>query len=201
MIDGWSSNAVWGIISIVPHCINIVLFYISFSKITNKYPLNDCLEYVFEPKSSQLGHIEEGKYVIKIYETKNGLWETKDDNEKMLFNMNGYPFPEQYIATYFIRNIHFYVINRNKYPIIKLFSSLNLKPLKKYQEVELLFTNKNDKTHSFIIVMGNRTRLTVIMKWIIRSKYYSEFISKYGVAKMRKRYVYINEELYKNGRT
>lgn len=106
----------------------------------------------------------------------------------------GYFFPKTYISTYFIRNIHYYVINKNKYKLNKLFNSLKLNPLTKFQNIELLFKYKN-RTKIIKIVKNNRTKTTILMSLLLQSKYYLDTIFRKDETRLFK-YEFINEVKY-----
>ena len=198
--NGWidtTYNTIGFILLIFP-IINIIMAYISFSKLTNKYPMNNYNEFCFNPHSSQLGYQGNGNYVIKMKEIDKGIWIAEDAQENLKFDMRGYIFPKLYICTYFIRNLHYSVMNKNKYPLIKLFKSMDLSPYTKYQNVEMRFSYR-DKTYSRKIVYGNKTRVTWLMRLILRSKYYKAFVFGLSVGELRKSYIKISEESYRNG--
>lgn len=198
--NGWINttyNTIGFILLIFP-IINTIIMYISFSRLTNKYPKNNSAEFSFNPQLSQLGYQRKGNYVIEMKEIEKGIWRTVEDRETLKFDMRGYIFPKQYICTYFIRNFHYAAINKNKYPLIKLFKSMNLSPYTKYQNVEICFSYRG-KIYKRKIVDDNKTRTTWLMRLILRSKYYKDFIFGLSVGEMRKSYVKISEEKYKNG--
>lgn len=193
-----TTHAVIGIDCIMFQCINIIVAYVVFSKYTNKYPKNASVEFSFDPQTSQLGNQGNGNYVIEFIEVEDGIWETPGEENKIKFDMRGYVCPKLYICTYFIRNLHYAVINKNKYPLIKLFKSLNLHPYSKFQNFDLRFLHSG-KIYTKNIVKKNKTNTTWLMRLILRSKYYIDFMLGMGVAEMRKTYVVnMTEEKYKN---
>lgn len=198
--NGWidtTHNTIGFILLIFP-IINTIMAYISFSKFTNKYPRNNSAEFCFNPRSSQLGYQGNGSYVIEMKEVEKGIWIASDAQESMKFDMRGYIFPKLYICTYFIRNLHYSVINKNKYPLIRLFRSMDLSPYTKYRNVEICFSYRG-KSYRRKIVDGNKTRTTWLMRLILRSKYYKSFIFGLSIGEMRKSYIEKSEEKYKNG--
>ena len=88
----------------------------------------------------------------------------------MKFDMSGYIFPKAYICSYFIRNLHYDVINKNKYPLRKLFKSLNLSPFNKFLNVILRFIYKN-KITDIVIVKNNSTKVSFLIRQILESRY------------------------------
>lgn len=187
-----------GFILLIFPIINTVIAYVLFSKLTNKYPRNNSVEFCFDPRSSQLGYQGNGNYVIEMKEIEKDIWVAEDANENMKFDMRGYIFPKLYICTYFIRNLHYPVMNKNKYPLIKLFKSMDLSPYTKYRNVEIHFTYRG-KIYRRKIVDNNKTRITWLMRLILRSKYYKSFIFGLSVGEIRKSYIKISDEVYKNG--
>ena len=198
--NGWINttyNTIGFILLIFP-IINAIIVYISFSIFTNKYPRNNSTEFSFNPQLSQLGYQGNGKYVIEMKEIEKGIWITADDQENLKFDMRGYVFPKLYICTYFIRNFHYAVINKNKYPLIKLFKSMDLSPYTKYQNVEICFSFRG-KIYNRKIVDDNKTKTTWLMRLMLRSKYYKAFVFGLSVGEMKKSYTKISEERYNNG--
>lgn len=198
--NGWINttyNTIGFILLIFP-VMNIIITYISFSRLTNMFPRNAPAEFSFNPRSSQLGYQRKGDYVIEIKEIEKGVWRTADERETLKFDMRGYIFPKLYICTFFIRNFHYAVINKNKYPLIKLFRSMNLSPYTKYRNVEVWFFYKG-KIYKRKIVDDNKTKTTWLMRLILRSRYYKDFIFGLSIGDIRKSYVKITEEMYKNG--
>lgn len=196
---GWidtTHNTIGFILLIFP-LINTIIAYISFSRFTNKYPRNISTEYSFNPQSSQLGHKGNGNYVIEMKEIEKGIWITADDQEKLKFDMRGYIFPKRYICTYFIRNLHYAVINKNKYPLIKLFKSMKLSPYSKYQNVEICFSYRG-QIYKRKIVEDNKTKTSWLMRLILRSKFYKDFVFGLSVGEIRKSYTNMSEERYNN---
>ena len=198
--NGWidTTHNTIGLVLLIFPITNTIIAYISFSRFTNKYPMNNPVEFCYNPKSSQLGDRGKGNYVIEIKEIEKGIWITADDQENLRFDMRGYIFPKLYICTYFIRNIHYVVINRNKYPLIKLFKSMDLQPFAKYQNVEICFSY-GKKIYKRKIVGDNKTRTTWLMRLILRSKYYKDFMTRMGIGDIRKTYIKISEKKYTNG--
>lgn len=147
-----------------------ILYYDLFCKYTTQYPKNNKEEFKYNPKKSTLGYQSDGDFIIKIIETSKGIWVAEDENEKMKFDMSGYIFPKSYICSYFIRNLHYDVINKNKYPLRKLFKSLNLSPFNKFQNVSLRFEYKN-KITDIVIVKNNTTKVSFLMRQILESRY------------------------------
>ena len=186
-----------GFILLIFPIINTIIAYISFSRFTNKYPRNNSIEYCFNPRSSQLGYQGNGNYVIDIKEIEKGIWIAADGQENLKFDMRGCIFPKLYICTYFIRNLHYPVINKNKYPLIKLFKSLELNPYTKYQNVEICFLYRG-KIYRRKIVACNKTKTTWLMRLILRSKYYKDFIFGLSVGRIRKTHIKMSEEKYQN---
>ena len=198
--NGWidtTYNTI-GLILLIFPIINTIIAYISFSRFTNKYPRNNSIEFCFNPKSSQLGHQWNGNYVIEMKEIEKGIWVAADDQETLKFDMRGYIFPKLYICTYFIRNLHYSVINRNKYSLVKLFKSMKLSPYTKYQNVVICFSYRG-KIYKRKIVDGNKTKTTWLMRLILRSKYYKDFMFGLSYGELRKTHIKISEEKYNNG--
>ena len=197
--NGWMDTAhnVIGLMFLVFSIINTIIAYISFSRFTNKYPKNNPNEFCFNPKSSQLGHKGNGNYVIDMKEIEEGVWIAADDQGNLKFDMRGYIFPKLYICTYFIRNLHYSVMNKNKYPLIKLFKSMKLNPYTKYQNVEICFSYSG-KIYRRKIVVGNKTKTTLLMRLIMRSKYYIDFMFGLSYGELRKTHMEISEEKYIN---
>ena len=96
--------------------------------------------------------------------------ECETGNELIKFDMRKYLFPKSYICSYFIRNIHYIVINKNKYPLPKLFKSLKLDSFNKYQTFDMYFQYKN-KAKIIRIVENCKTKVSFVMGRIIESRY------------------------------
>ena len=174
-----------------------ILYYGLFCKYTSLFPLNNTNEFQYNPKKSALGFRSDGNYTIEIMEKRKGIWITKDKNEKIKFDMSGCIFPKVYICTYFIRNIHYDVINKNKYPLKKLFKSLDLSPVSKFNNVILRF-EQNNNIKDIVIVKNNKSKVSFLMKQIIQSRY--GILGGRGKAYNSRVYDYekINEKIYNN---
>lgn len=187
------------IILIVTVLINFILFYDFFCDFTMLYPLNNRSEYFFNPEKNELGLVQEKYYKLTFVEKEKGVWELENNSKKMKFNMKGYLFQKKYICSYFIRNINFVIINKNKYPLPKLFKSLELKSFNKYHNFELNFKYKN-KSKVIKIVENSKTKVGFLIGLIIESRY--SVLGLGGKSYNNRLYEYekINEDIYDKAR-
>ena len=186
-----------GIASLAVHIWNLLCAYVIFSKRTNFYSRKNCRQKAyFDPKTSALGRKEEGKYSILVKETEKGIWQIEDDIQRQ-FILTGYLCPKAYICAYFIRQLHFVTINKLKYPVIKLFFSLDLRPWEKYNYLEICFQSKGKQSRK-ILVRNCKTKVTWLIHLVLRARYYVDFMSGVGIGVLRRKCIYLTEEKYLN---
>ena len=184
-----------GIASLVLHVINLLLAYVFFCRRTNFYSdMNNGQKAFFTPTASTLGKQGEGQYSISVKETQKGIWQIEGNPERQ-FNLSGYLCPKAYICAYFIRQLHYVAMNRRKDPIIKLFSSLDLRSWEKYNFLEIQFHSKG-KTKRKTLVRDYKTKTTWLIRLIIRARYYIDFMFGLSIGALRKTHVCLSEEKY-----
>lgn len=159
--------------------------YIVFSQFTNLYPLNDLPDDYFDKIKTLYLKGKEG--VINIYEQEIGIW--RIDNQ-FYFDMRDFIFQKSYICSYFIRNIHYPIINKNKLRLKKLFGSL---ATEKYTNFNIIFHYK-DKTKECVIVQNSKTKTTPLRSLLIRSAFYLDPFGRYH--KETTEYIHITEKIY-----
>lgn len=74
---------------------------------------------------------------------------------------------------------------------------MELSPYTKYQNVEICFLYRG-KIYRRKIVACNKTKTTWLMRLILRSKYYKDFIFGLSVGRIRKTHIKMSEEKYQN---
>ena len=104
--------------------------------------------------------------------------------------MKGYIFPKKYICSYFIRNIHYPIINKNKFKLAKLFRSLETED---YENFYIYFHSFN-KVKKCIIVKNSKTKLIPLNDLIILSRFYLDVLNLHNKEIMS--YVPIGEDVY-----
>lgn len=182
------------VFSVILILVYYLILLVLFARKTNKYPLNSPKEFEFNANTFKTGLIYKNNYLVEFDKIGNGKWKLRDDKKSMIFDMYGYFFPKQYICTYFIRNIHYLVINRNNYPLIKFFKPLKLYPVKKYENMTIRF-HYNNKVKDFIVIKNNKSRMNLIMRKIIESKYYVKLTISHPYD-VRHCYTKMNEQIY-----
>ena len=171
----------------------LVIWYIaevmSFYTITHKYTKNSLKGDSYDFKRIKLAHSEndENKFIINVTVGEiRGTWTISSGDVYLEFDLSGYMFPKWYICTYFIRNIHFITLNSRHLKFSKLFKSLDLGENNKYKEVSLIFCY-GKKQKKFDIVKEGKSRVNLIMKWIMEAPYshlcLSRSSSKYSIYK------------------
>lgn len=127
------------------------------------------------------------KVVLNVYEKEKGIWFI-DNN--LYFDLRGYIFPKIYICSFFVRNIHYPIINQNKYKLVKILISLKTE---EYLQFNIKFYRRS-KIKICSIVKNYRTKLFPLRGLIILSKFYLAVLNIYH--KNVYQYIPINEEIY-----
>ena len=137
------------------------------------------------------------QFVKRLYEKEKGIWFI-DNN--LYFDLRGYIFPKIYICSFFVRNIHYPIINQNKYKLVKILISLKTE---EYLQFNIKFYRRSkikicsivrSKIKICSIVKNYRTKLFPLRDLIILSKFYLAVLNIYH--KNVYQYIPINEEIY-----
>ena len=163
----------------------ILTLFIVFSQLTNLFPLNTLSDDTYKNIKSQ--YLKDKNVVLHIFEREVGKWYV---DENFYFNMKGYIFPKKYICSYFIRNIHYPIINKNKFKLAKLFRSLETED---YENFYIYFHSFN-KVKKCIIVKNSKTKLIPLNDLIILSRFYLDVLNLHNKEIMS--YVPIGEDVY-----
>lgn len=194
-------NELTGLIVIIVMSVLLLLLmvYNLFCDYTMNYPLNSRSEFAFDPQKDNYGLNDDNNYLIVFFEKEPGIWEFEEDNRVLKFDLRKYLFPKLYICSYFIRNIHYVVINKNKYPLPKLMKSLNTYPFNKYQNLDLCFRYK-DKEKTIRIVDNYKSKVSFIISAIIESRYGILGLGGRPHSNRLYKYEKISEDIYESER-
>lgn len=168
--------------------VSLALFlclYVAISQLTNLYPLNDLPDNNFDKIEEK--YLNSQEIVLNIYESDKGIWSIDDD---FTFDMRGFFFPKIYICSYFIRNIHYPIINKNKLKLKRLFESLKTD---KYTEFKIIFHKKN-RSKECAVVKNCKTITFPLRGFLIRSRFYLDVFDRYH--KESAEHIRINEKYY-----
>lgn len=165
--------------------IELLSIYIIISQLTNLFPLNTIDNDWYKKIKRQ--YLQGKKVVLNVYEKEKGIWFI-DNN--LYFDLRGYIFPKIYICSFFVRNIHYSIINQNKYKLVKILISLKTE---EYLQFNIKFYRRS-KIKICSIVKNYRTKLFPLRGLIILSKFYLAVLNIYH--KNVYQYIPINEEIY-----
>ena len=102
----------------------IILNVISYQNYVQRYPLNDLNEYKIDLKKDDFTKYDELRDIYYIVlENDKGFYKTIDCEKKLIFDMTRFFMPKTYLRSYFIRNIHFKIINKDHLPLSYLSKS------------------------------------------------------------------------------
>ena len=165
--------------------IELLSIYIIISQLTNLFPLNTIDNDWYKKIKRQ--YLQGKKVVLNVYEKEKGIWFI-DNN--LYFDLRGYIFPKIYICSFFVRNIHYPIINQNKYKLVKILISLKTE---EYLQFNIKFYRRS-KIKICSIVKNYKTKLFPLRDLIILSKFYLAVLNIYH--KNVYQYIPINEEIY-----
>ena len=168
----------------------LALFYITaFHVHTQRYPLNDYLDYKFNPLKDEL--IERNNNFIIEIERKANIYEVRLKEKELIFDMKGCIFPLTIINAYLGRQFIIKYINKYKLISDTMGKNVNISKLfKKYMNVQIIFKNKN-KIKKYFLIKKGKTRMNYLMKSINGHGYITWYITYH---KIYKYFVRINEQ-------
>lgn len=168
----------------------LALFYITaFHVHTQRYPLNDYLDYKFNPLKDEL--IERNNNFIIEIERKANIYEVRLKEKELIFDMKGCIFPLTIINAYLGRQFIIKYINKYKLISDKMGKNVNISKLfKKYMNVQIIFKNK-DKIKKYFLIKKGKTKMNYLMKSINGHGYITWYITYH---KINKYFVRINEQ-------
>ena len=165
--------------------LEVIAQFVLFSQLTNIFPINPLSDDAYKEIKSQC--LKDKTATLHISQGENGKWYI-DNN--LYFDMKGYFFPKIYICSFFIRNIHYPIINKNKFKLGKLFKSLKTN---EYDNLFIEFHYKN-RTKVCTVVRKGKTKLFPLRGLIILSRFYLDVLKLYNKGIMC--YVPVNEKYY-----
>lgn len=168
----------------------LALFYITaFYVHTQRYPLNDYLDYKFNPLKDEL--IERNNNFIIEIERKANIYEVRLKEKELIFDMKGCIFPLTIINAYLGRQFIIKYINKYKLISDTMGKNVNISKLfKKYMNVQIIFKNK-DKIKKYFLIKKGKTKMNYLMKSINGHGYITWYITYH---KINKYFVRINEQ-------
>lgn len=140
--------------------VEILMTFITFAQLTNFYPINNVNGKTYDNISKR--YLTAKKISLNLYEAEKGIWIIDD---KFCFDMRCYVFPKLYICSYFIRNIHYPIINRNKLRLSALFKS---QFTDRFEELKIIFHSHNNIKECFV-VKNSKTKVFPLKGLIILS--------------------------------
>lgn len=164
---------------------NIIAFHVH----TQRYPLNDYLDYKFNPLKDEL--IERNNNFIIEIERKANIYEVRLKEKELIFDMKGCIFPLTIINAYLGRQFIIKYINKYKLISDTMRKNVNISKLfKKYMNVQIIFKNK-DKIKKYFLIKKGKTKMNYLMKSINGHGYVTWYITYH---KINKYFVRINEQ-------
>lgn len=164
-------NAAWFAVSFIVTIALFITAYVFFCQLTNLYPLNDLPDDNFK-KIKTAYHFGE-KTELHIYEKETGIWQI---DRHFTFDMRGFFFPEIYICSYFIRNIHYPILNNHNYRLGRLFRSMKTE---NYKEFKIVFHGiKRQKEH--FVVRNGKTKTFPLRGFLIFARFYDDPFNRYS---------------------
>lgn len=178
-------NIAYWVIAFLIFLIEIIIICIIFAQLTNFYPLNSVDSKTYAKLSHK--HLTSKNPELNLYENEDGIWRIDDE---FFFDMRGYVFPKIYICSYFIRNIHYPIINNKKLRLSALFKSQNTD---KFEEFKIIFRSRNKIKECFIVKNG-KTKTFPLRGFLIYCRFYLDAFDRYN--KQAASRVEINEDYY-----
>lgn len=178
-------NIAYAVISFLFLLTEILTGYVIFAQLTNLYPLNDLDGRAYENLSKK--HLTGRKVILNIYEEKDGIWRIDD---QFYFDMRGYAFPKIYICSYFIRNIHYPIINKKKLRLSALFRSQHSD---RVEELKIVFHFKC-RTKECYVVQNGKTKTFPLRGFLIFCRFYLDPFDRYNKQAIKQ--TSVNEDYY-----
>lgn len=178
-------NIAYAVISFLILLIEILTGYVTFARLTNLYPLNDLDGNTFANLKRK--HLTGRKVVLNIYKEKDGIWRIDDE---FYFDMRGYVLPKIYICSYFIRNIHYPIINEKKLRLSALFRSQHCDRM---QEFRIVFHLKSRAKECYVVKNG-KTKTFPLRGFLIFCRFYLDAFDRHNRQGTKK--ISVNEDYY-----
>ena len=178
-------NIAYAVISFLFLLTEILTGYVIFAQLTNLYPLNDLDGRAYEKLSKK--HLTGRKVILNIYEEKDGIWRIDD---QFYFDMRGYVFPKIYICSYFIRNIHYPIINEKKLRLSALFRSQHCDRM---QEFRIVFHLKSRAKERYVVKNG-KTKTFPLRGFLIFCRFYLDAFDRHN--RQVTKQISVNEDYY-----
>jgi hypothetical protein len=173
----------------LPGAVSALVGIIVLSKTTYKYPLNERSDYCVTNFEKFL--VREGNTDFIYFTKKNGIWVCENETEAIRLDLTGYPFEENYLVSYVVRNLRFLVMNRRRprKDIIKR------KYYVEYANVDLVITD-GDRKRCIRVVKNYVSRYGFWGMLITQSPYYS--LGRNSAGRVMERIGTWNEDVYQN---
>ncbi|MBO4623189.1 MAG: hypothetical protein J5691_04800 [Bacilli bacterium] len=175
--------------------IMMIVDIIAYQNHIRKYPLNSIREYSFDVKKDNFAdyNAADNTYVVCIQNDMR-VYNVISGEKSMTFNMKGCFFPISFLRAFFVRNIHFEIINRMKMPIRRISSSLRVHRNFKYQNLKIVIMSKKKKKEYWIVKNG-RTVVNIIIADIIGNPF-QELIFTNTIHHKYNEYIRVSENYY-----
>lgn len=185
LVAAGTINAGYFVVSFIVTIALFITAYVFFCQFTNLYPLNDLPDDNFK-KINTVYHFGK-KTELHIYEKEAGIWQI---DKHFTFDMSGFFFPQIYICSYFIRNIHYPVLNKNNYRLGRLFRSMKTE---KYSEFKIVFHGIKRVKERFVVRNG-KTKTFPLKGFLIFARFYDDPFNRYNRETFK--HVKMDEKLY-----
>lgn len=178
-------NFGYAAIAFIVAVLQFVALSFTLSSLTNLYPLNKVDGGTFVGIRSK--YLVGRTIALDIYCDEHGIWRLDD---KFYFDLKGYIFPKIYICSYFIRNLHYPVINGNNMRLSKLFKSQKTKNI---DSLKITF-HCGGRAKQCFVVRGGRTKTFPLRGELIRSAFMYDVFGRYDMQLVR--HTRIDEDIY-----
>lgn len=175
----------WILIVCIAILFNIKAYHIH----TERYPLNDYLEYQFNPLKDEIKKID-GEFVIDVLKISNNVYKILLKNKVLYFDLKGCICPLTVIRAYLIRQFTIRYINQYKLVSDTMGKNINIFKLFKECENVILYYKKESKDKKFYIIKSYRTKMNSFIKSINGYGYVFWYVSYHG---MNKYYMKVSE--------
>ena len=175
----------WILIVCIAILFNIKAYHIH----TERYPLNDYLEYQFNPLKDEIKK-SDGEVVIDVLKISNNVYKILLKNKVLYFDLKGCICPLTVIRAYLIRQFTIRYINQYKLVSDTMGKNINIFKLFKECENVILYYKKESKDKKFYIIKSYRTKMNSFIKSINGYCYVYWYVSYHG---MNKYYMKVSE--------
>lgn len=182
-------NLVIVVISTICECICLLISFALILKQFSKNPKNDLTQFSFKWSNKKYGNALQ----INVTREKN-IWKTNGLEDEIFFEFSDYLFQKSYIASYFIRQIHYRIINEKHLVLKELFKQQKTPNI----NTLILIFNYANKEERMKIVCDGKSKLSFLIKMILKGKYTRHFYHKYAYNNCLNSFVYMTERKFLN---